>query len=179
MPQPETGGVQNKREYSRVEAQVPLEIRVVRPEEGKDLQSRVDVKVMPAIALPGDVEDPQLAEWLKFINVKLDTLLSCLNRGEDATGNMILTAVKIGGGGFSFTAAQPYDPADTLEVKMLLPSPTPTLLYLYCEVVQSEARNGGYFTALRFILLDDAVRDKILRFVFEKEREMLRAKRRD
>jgi c-di-GMP-binding flagellar brake protein YcgR len=46
-------------------------------------------------------------------------------------------------------------------------------------VVQSEERGDGFFTALKFILMDDSIRDKILRFVFEKEREILRAKRRE
>jgi len=179
MPNPEDVGDQNKREYSRVQAHVPLEIRVVLPEERKNLQSRADKKTIPFLEPPGDVEDPQLAEWLRFLNVKMDTILGYLDKEHENTGNMVLTSVMIGGGGFSFTSSEPYALTDMLEVKILLPSATPVLLYLYCEVVQSEARSDGYFTALRFILIEDSIRDKILRFVFEKERELLRAKRRE
>jgi hypothetical protein len=179
MAQPDEMNSANKREYSRVQALVPLEIRIVPPEDKPNLQSRADKKTLPLLDPPGDVEDPQLAEWLRFLNVKLDTILRYLDQDRDNTGNMVLKPVMIGGGGFSFTSAERYAVGDTLEVKLLLPLVTPLLLYLYCEVVQSEERDDGFFTALKFILMDDSIRDKILRFVFEKEREILRAKRRE
>lgn len=179
MVHPENMDDRNKREYSRVQAHIPLEIRLVSPQEITSLQSRADKKALPLLEPPTDVEDPQLAQWLKFLNAKMDTILRYLDKEHENTGNMILVSVMIGGGGFSFISMEKYSLGDTLEVKMLLPSATPLLLYLYCEVVQSEERGDGCYTALRFILMEDSIRDKILRFVFEKEREILRAKRRD
>jgi hypothetical protein len=179
MPNNNDTNIQNKREYSRVHAHIPLEIRIVSPEEKKNLQSRVDKKTIPLLNPPNDVEDPQLAEWLRFFNVKMDTILRYFDKEHENTGNMVLTSVMIGGGGLSLISPERYSPDDTLEVKMLLPSATPMHLYLCCEVVQSEERCDGYFTALRFTLIDDSIRDKILRFVFEKEREILRAKRKE
>jgi hypothetical protein len=179
MPNTNEANIQNKREYSRVQAHIPLEIRIVSPDEIKDLQSRIDKRTIPLINPPNDVEDPQLAEWLRFLNVKMDTILRYLDKEHEISSNMILKSVMIGGGGFSFVATEKFPLGNTLEAKMLLPSSTPLLLYLYCEVVQSEERCDGFFTALRFILMEDNIRDNILRFVFEKEREILRAKRKE
>lgn len=179
MPNTNETNIQNKREYSRVQAHIPLEIRLVSREEIKDLQSRTDKGSISLMDPPNDVEDPQLAEWLRFLNVKMDTILRHLDNEHENINNMILKSIMIGGGGFSFVSTEKFSLGDTLEVKMLLPSSTPLLLYLYCEVVQSEERCDGFFTALRFILMEDNIRDNILRFVFEKEREILRAKRKE
>jgi hypothetical protein len=179
MPNPKDTNIQNNREYSRVQAHIPLEISIVSPEEIKDLQSRTEKKTIPFMNPPNDVEDPSLAEWLRFLNVKMDTILGYLDKEHVNSSNMILKSIMIGGAGFSFVSTKKYSLTDTLEVKMLLPSSTPLLLYLYCKVVQSEGSCDGYFTALRFIQMDDSIRDKILRFVFEKEREILRAKRKE
>jgi hypothetical protein len=179
MPNTKETSFQNKREYSRVQAHIPLEIRIVSPEQRRDLQSRTNQKIVPLMNPPNDVEDPQFAEWLRFLNVKMDMILRYLDKEHENSSNMILKSVMIGGGGFSFVSTEKFLPGDTLEVKMLLPSSIPLLLYLYCEVVHSEERCDGHFNALRFILMDDAIRDKILRFVFEKEREILRAKRKE
>jgi hypothetical protein len=179
MPNTKESSTPNKREYSRVQANIPLKIRIVSPEEIKDLQSRTDKKTIPLMDPPNDVEDPQLAEWLRFLNVKMDMILRHLDAEHENSNNMLLKSVVIGGGGVSLISPERYSLRDMLEVKMLLPLSTPLLLYLYCEVVQSEERCDGYFTALRFIPMDDSIRDKILRFVFEKEREILRSKRKE
>jgi hypothetical protein len=179
MPNAEQQSVSNKREFSRVQAHIPLEIRIVSPQEIKDLQSRAMMKTPAMLNPPNDVEDPQLAEWLRFLNVKMDTILRYLTQEREDASNMMLQCVMISGGGLSFTSLKQFSLADILELKMLLPSSTPQLLYIYCDVVQSEERPDGYFTALHFIMMDDTIRDNILRFVFEREREILRSKRRD
>jgi hypothetical protein len=178
MPNTEDTSIQNKREYSRVPAHIPMEIRIVSPTEIKDLKCRTDKKTIPLMIAPNDVADPLLAEWLRFLNAKMDTILQYLDTEHENSSNMTMKSVMIGGGGFSFISPERFSLADTLEIKMLLPSATPQLLFVYCEVVQSEERCDGYFTALRFILMEDNIRDNILRFVFEKEREILRSKRR-
>jgi hypothetical protein len=179
MSNPKNTSAQNKREYSRVPAYIPMAIRIVPPEEMKDIRTRTDQKPIPLVNPPHDVEDPLLAEWLRFLNIKMDTILRYLDTERENSSNMILQSVMIGGGGFSFISSEQFSDTDTLEVKILLPAATPKLLFVYCDVVQSEERSDGYFTALRFILMEDSIRDNILRFVFEKEREILRAKRRE
>lgn len=170
---------QNRREYSRLEAHIPMEIRIVPPEERMDIQSGAERNIPLLLNVPKAVEDPLLSEWLKFINAKMDAILRLLDVQNRDIPNMPPKTVNIGGGGLSFISPERFFLGDTLEVKMLLPSATPQFLFLYCEVVQSEERCDGYFTALRFIFMEDTIRDKIIRFVFEKERAILREKRRE
>jgi len=54
----------------------------------------------------------------------------------------------------------------------------PLSLFLYGEVVESSIHNPEYNTFVQFVAIDDFIRDEIIRFVFEKEREILREKRR-
>jgi c-di-GMP-binding flagellar brake protein YcgR len=44
--------------------------------------------------------------------------------------------------------------------------------------VEAGKHNPEYDTSIQFIAMDDFIRDEIIRFVFEKEREILREKRR-
>jgi len=50
-------------------------------------------------------------------------------------------------------------------------------MYLCGEVTSIKTKDGGSEVAVKFVLIDDEVRDEIVRFVFEKEREILRGKR--
>ena len=54
----------------------------------------------------------------------------------------------------------------------------PIALFLYGEVIDATASHAEYDTSVEFINIDDFVRDEIIRFVFETEREILREKRR-
>jgi len=40
-----------------------------------------------------------------------------------------------------------------------------------------EKQTNGYYLTVHFSMMDDAIRDQIIRFVFEMEREMLRETR--
>jgi c-di-GMP-binding flagellar brake protein YcgR len=49
---------------------------------------------------------------------------------------------------------------------------------IYGEVTKSDYRQDSYFTAVRYVHMDSFIRDEIIRFVFEREREIIREKRR-
>lgn len=167
----------NKRDFSRVAAHFPLEIRLVPAEERQNIRSRAEGKGIPGIKLPPDVDDPVLAEWLKLLHVKIDAVLRLISLSGEVCESSPHKMQNISGGGISFTSPENFTRGDILEIKM---SPSTILsqsLYLYGEVVLSEKRGDGWFTTVRFILLDDMLRDEIVRFVFEKEREILREKR--
>src|ERR1035437_9256638 len=69
---------QNKREFSRVDAHLPLESRLVPPEQRRLVNSRLEEKILTGAKLPQDVADPLLAEWLKLLHAKLDRILGLL-----------------------------------------------------------------------------------------------------
>jgi c-di-GMP-binding flagellar brake protein YcgR len=55
----------------------------------------------------------------------------------------------------------------------------PVALYVYATVLSVSERRPeeNYDTSVQFIAMDNAIQDEIIRFVFEREREILRVKK--
>jgi hypothetical protein len=169
--------LRNNREFSRVTAHLPLEITLVPSDKRRLIQSRSEEFRTPVSKLPPDVADPLLAEWLSLLHGKIDTILSYLTAKQEARELPLIKTENIGGGGISFISADQFELEDLLEIKMIVTSHRPRTLYLYGEVVQTETRPEGFFTAVCFKFLDEHLQDEIVKFVFEKERELLRKRR--
>ena len=170
---------QNKREYARLEIQIPIEIGVIPPDGRNNIQGGTGKNEPIPLPAPPAVEDPLLSDWLKYINAKMDAILKLIDVQPRNVPNTTFKTEDISGEGLSFISPDKFSIGDLLEVKIPYPAAMPPFLYLQGEVVQSQERPDGYLTALRFVSIDDFVRDKIIRFVFEKEREILREKRKE
>lgn len=171
--------IENQREYSRVDVYIPLEYKLVDPSQMQFIRSRVAGEIILAEfkSLP-DPDDQLIAEWLKIINTKLNSIIRMLTIHQEGFDQLPMRKVNISGGGISFSADTPYSPGDILEFKLTLTMQYPLSLFLYGEVVETIKYNEEYNTSVQFILIDDFIRDEVIRFVFEKEREILREKRR-
>ncbi|HMK55377.1 MAG TPA: PilZ domain-containing protein [Dissulfurispiraceae bacterium] len=168
----------NLREFSRVDVVIPFEVRLVPPEEKQNVRSIfVGETRLPDFPTPPDVEDIILAEWLKMLNAKLDTIIATLSAREEKVQIMPQKKINISGGGLCFDLNDKYMSGDLLEMKMMLPSLPSTLLYLYGEVVDVRATDEYYHTAVRFVAIDDEIRDEIVKLVFKTQRNILRRKR--
>jgi len=97
---------------------------------------------------------------------------------HDGFNCLNITKVNISGGGMSLNTGESFSPGDVLEIKVMLGLQSPMALFLYGEVVEVTKPHLEYDTSVQFINIDDFVRDEIIRFVFEVEREILREKRR-
>jgi hypothetical protein len=170
---------QNKREFSRVNVHLPVEIRLVPPEQRRLICTRLEEKIFTGVKLPPDVADPLLAEWLKLLHDKLDRILGLLATNQGVRELPPFITETLSGGGMSFTSPEEYKLGDLLELRIIFDSSRSGTLYLYGEVVQKEKTEWGYFIAVKFLSLDEGIRDEIIKFVFEKEREILRQKRKE
>ncbi len=178
MSNEQSGDEQNRREFSRVKVQLPVDVRLVPLEERPHLRARVSGrKTAKESAFLPDVEDRLLAEWLKLLNSKLDTIIRTLTLQEEGLGSLPFNAENIGGGGLSFTSPHQFSLGDVLEIKTMFSALQPVIFCLYGEVSKIEESEYEYLTSVKFIALDEAIRDEIVRFVFEIEREMLRKQR--
>jgi hypothetical protein len=167
------------REFSRVDADVPIAVRLVPSEERSNIRSRISGEsVLAEFQTLTDVKDQLLADWLKMLNAKLDSIINMLTFQREGFGSLPFAQINISGGGMGFTSREPYNQGDVLEIKMILPMLPPVALYLYGEVVKVEKQINGFYTAVKFIAIDEDIRDEIVKFVFRKQREMLRDKRR-
>jgi len=168
---------ESQREYSRVDAYIPIEYKLIDPGRRQYIRSRVagELILSKFKSLP-DPDDQVIAEWLKTINSKLNSIIRMMTMHHEGFDQLPLKKVNISGGGISFSADKPFSPGDIIEFKLILTMQYPLSLFLYGEVVENK-HNPEHNTSVHFIAIDDFVRDEIIRFVFEREREILREKR--
>ena len=97
-----------RREYSRVDAYIPFEYRVIAPEEGDHVRARIfgNASLVEFRQIP-DMEDHDnvLEEWMKILDSKLDTVIRLLTLQREGYFGLSYKAVNISGGGMSFRPA--------------------------------------------------------------------------
>jgi len=166
---------ENQREFSRVDVYIPLEFRLVPEEERQLVKSRVSGEVVLADfrQMPPLENHPQL-EWISVLNAKLDRIIQALTLQSEGFHSLPFKFVTISGNGMSFSSRQGFSLGDILEIKIMLNLYRPTAFYIYGEVVKTRRQTSGHFIAVCFRKTDDGIRDRIIRFVFETQREMLR-----
>ena len=170
--------VDDKREYARVAAYLPFEVRLVLPEDQKVHISRISGgAVLSDYAKPPELEDKFLSQWLNMLNAKLDTIISSLSVEREGFSTLIFQTLTISGSGMSFNSKETYNKGDLLEIKILLYMYPHVALYVYGYVVKSEREGDDFNTAVRFTEMSDDIRDEIIKFVFSRQREILSTKR--
>lgn len=169
----------DKREYSRVDVYIPMEYKLIDPQHKAMFRSRTAGESILAEfkSLPNP-DDQLVAQWLQSINAKLDEIIRMMTLQHNGFNRLNIAKVNISGGGMSLNTGQSFSPGDVLEIKVALGLQIPVALFLYGEVVEVTKPHLEYDTSVQFINIDDFVRDEIIRFVFETEREILREKRR-
>lgn len=167
------------REFSRVDAHIPFGVRIVPVEERKDLHSKIsgDTILAEFRTLP-ELQDKLLNDWFKVLNSKLDAVINMLVYQREGFGSLPFNHVNISGGGLSFLTKEKFNNGDIIEIKMMLPMLPPVALYIYGEVVKIDTQVNSYIVAIKFIGMDEEMRDEIVKFVFKRQREILRDKRR-
>jgi hypothetical protein len=171
-------GFVNKRGYSRVEAYIPLGIRRISDEEQARLRSRISGQtILGRFAALPEIDNQILAEWLQMINAKLDAVIRMMTVQREGFDTLPFCHVNISGGGVQFPSKTPFSVNDILELKMILPMHQPLALYVYAKVVNVDSRQDASILSVEFVMMDDMIRDELIRFVFEREREILREKR--
>lgn len=157
-------------EYSKVEAFIPIEAQVL-AHGAEEPISRVSTDLIQAEF--GDLnehDDRLLAAWLRMINAKLDAILSLLEKDREKFCHLPHLSVELSGGGICMPFTSPVAPGDRVEIKMMLPFSTPVALYLYGKAVKAEL--GRLW--VNFSPMDEEIRDKLIHYVFLRQREVFR-----
>lgn len=166
------------REFARTDAHIHLAVRLVPTEERPHIHSKISAQaLLPELHALPDLEDKLLTDWLKLLNAKLDCLVTLLTREKEGFSSLPFLKVNISGGGLCFHTSQEYARGDILELKMLLPMMPPVALISYGEIVALETQPDGLAIGVKFVAIDEEIRDEIIRFVFKMQREQLREKR--
>jgi len=164
-----------RREYVRTNDVIPVYYELAGP-DGECARSPFDWELMFDEIEPKAEDNPRLYELLFDINQKLNILL---NHVSDKNGfNMPeVKEVNISGGGLRFFAKEAFDSGQKLILKTFLPVYA-HVIKIKCEVVRSlPLEGGGYSVAVKYVDMDETTRDKIIKYIFAKQRKVLRTEK--
>lgn len=170
-----------RREYFRVDDFIPVIFKKV-DNECLCQKSRI----ISGYAYEGDLEidlndesiDPSLWKMLVNISRKLDILIEKLSLESEGLTGIDYKPVNLSASGIRFISSEKFDRGDGVEVKMLLPTHPPTGIVAYgCVVRTSQIDDGKYEVALSFSEMNDDVRDEVIRYTINRQREILKRKR--
>lgn len=164
-----------RREYVRANDIIPVYYEPA-GDDGEIDRNPFDWEVMFDDIEARPEENPKLYELLFDINQKLNILLSHMS---EQSGFNVPEAreVSISGGGLRFHSKEAFAEGQRLVLKTFLPVYA-HVIKIKCEVVRSQpADGGGYLVAVRYVDMDESTRDKIIKYVFAKQRMLLRTEK--
>jgi len=173
----EHGGGENKttrdREYVRTSDNIPVYYELVdEANEGKEVM--VDWELLFDELDPAPEENPKLYELLFDINQKINILINHMS-GQNGFNMPEARDVNISGGGLRFYCNDDFKKGDQLVLKTFLPTHA-HVIKIKCEVVRAvRGSDGRNEVAVKYLDMDESTRDKIIRYIFAKQRKMLRS----
>ena len=188
-----------KREYFRVGVRLPIEFKTISYDEYLNLENVIkcsttqivdsvnEFSFLRDMIANDDVAQKkkgQIYAYVRMIDKKLDIVLDLLTRSKDEkTYIKRHVDVNIGGAGMRFVSDVNLSVDAYVELKVVLPIlPYPKITAL-CKVTRSKnvvQANGAvnWEVALKFLTINEDDRDLLINYVFARERESLRSKKR-
>jgi hypothetical protein len=190
----------NQRQFVRIETYLSIQYRLLDDESYEEARRRCveqnapidnrrsssaskdilleNLKNPPSIIPKG--MDPLTAKAFNAIDQKLNLILrliiqnSFLESKQDKYRH-----VDLSGGGIRVTIPEQLQPGDKVEMEITLPASPPVSMLSVAEVVRIdpvEDKNMTtlYDTAFKFIDIDERNRERIIQYVFKKQRHILR-----
>ncbi len=174
----EDASYRSMREYARVSAFLPIRVRRVPEEERQGLMSRIVVEsAMTEHPEMPEIENEALAVSLNILSSKLDSIIRLLAFPANSGRELDYARVNISAGGLSTAAGQPYAVDDLVEARLILPTAPFMIFYIYGRVVKCDAACEKFDLCIEFTDIDDDIREEIVKFVFHKQREIMRKQR--
>jgi len=177
------GAKANRREYARVDDLLRVDYRKISPEEyvrHQDNPEGIFNRVFGEPLKTPEVEEIDLELLYKLIyqaNQKMDRILEILeSRDADRYVSAGTEYVNISGSGMRFTADRSFSVGDIIALKIFLPLISSTWMTVLGRVVSSTklSPKDGYLTGIHFMGLSEDEREVIIRYVFKRQRELLR-----
>jgi len=166
------------REYARVNAYLPVGIRSIHEDELRTLRSRIVIEsAMTEHPEMPEVQDEALSACLQILNSKLDSIIRMLAFPSDSPRELDFLRVNISAGGLATTSADCHALDNLVEVKLILPTAPSMIFYVYGKVVKCEAAEQKFELFIEFTEIEDDIREQIAKYVFHKQREILRKNR--
>lgn len=187
----------DRREYFRIDDAVKLRYREVPIDELDERIERLESEfsgnfnVMSSLTAISqrmvaplhrlETKSPDIAECLRALDSKIDTLGRAFLAQEADLVSEDAAPVNISAGGISFTCESPVVLSTLLEIRLLLlPSFTGLLTYgevVGCDKSKDESGEASYLVRVGFTYLRDGDRDALIRHILRRQGDILRERR--
>jgi len=182
-PPGEKRGEANRRGYARVDDLLKIDYRKISQREYERYQDNQEGIFATVFGEP--LKIPEMEEIdLKLLyklayqaNLKMDRILEILG-GRDAEqyASAGIEYVNISGSGMKFTANRSFSTGDIIALRIFLPLDSSTWMTLLGKVTSCAqlSPQEGYSVAVHFVGLSEDDREMIIKYVFKRQRELLR-----
>lgn len=168
-----------RREFFRIDDIIAISARKVYPSEKKPsrLISGEFVELSQFVE-PDPSINPKLWRMLNELNNKLNIILKYIEKEKEISlPQMGYQKVNISAGGIRFLSDEPVSKGDIMEVSMQLNTCPPLCIVTYGEVVRVRENNDKYEVALSFKNIEEEIKEAILRYTLQRQRESLKRER--
>lgn len=126
-----------------------------------------------------DSENVEIFAFLFDMNSKLDEILSILKPPFAVDGGFAIRCMSLSGVGFTFFSAGALDGVKTLFIRALLSDAGGRFYFgALCDIeLIKENNDGSGLYSCKYLNLDEDIKDAIVRFLFSREREILKEAR--
>lgn len=189
-------GVQ-RREMVRVDDILEISHRRISPAESESLGREIVNRsqghggmesVANVIRSAGRSVDPDSPTWraIALLDQKLDYLIALLQKDTHTRdADFIRCGVNLSGSGIRFPSQQKYSKGDILWIAMMIPTSPPLRVEAIAQVARAaqssklEEKLPGAIVDVssRFISINLQDKEEILRYTFQRQRKILRARR--
>jgi hypothetical protein len=182
-----------RRSFFRIHDRLIVEFRQITPEDFTKLKNVIQYnstqiidKIMETHLLADRElkgENEEIFAYSRMMNKKLDMIIELLSKslyGE--IYHSVQTEINLSGAGVQFESHIVLKEGDYTELKIVVPIfPYPKITAL-CQVVRTESVQGSstannFRIAMEFLVINEKDRDLLINYIFEKEREYLRQKK--
>ncbi|MBA7715301.1 hypothetical protein ES703_124342 [subsurface metagenome] len=182
-----------RRSYVRGDLSFKVRFKVMTPEEYETVKMSGNQIVSPDRRLSVDSNNTNrgatqitpnafMIDFLLQLDEKLDQILAMLSKDGEAKGLLNQgMGVSISGSGMSIIADKPVEPGQIIHANFVLSRLPLVFIDLFGQVVRvapvDEDGEGTYHLGIKFLDLDPDDRERIIAYVFQKQREIIRIRK--
>ncbi|MBN1828931.1 MAG: PilZ domain-containing protein [Deltaproteobacteria bacterium] len=175
--------VVTEREYARVDDFLKIDYALLTDDPKQNGASRLELfnKIfgcLPKVPEAESVDLKTLYNLLCQVNWKLDQIMESLPREKASSASSVYNRVNISASGLRFITDQPLAEGDTVAMRIHLPATGSLIspLDLTATVVSSSksSEENRHIVSLKFTDLSEDNEEAIMKYVFRRQREVLR-----
>ncbi|MBW2568179.1 MAG: PilZ domain-containing protein [Deltaproteobacteria bacterium] len=175
--------IQNQRKHVRVDDVLKLDYRKISQQDYNECKTKPEIifkKTFGEAFEAPKIEDVSLELLYKLIyhaNLKIDRILNILeSKDTERPESVSSETINISGSGMKFIANRSFSIGDIIILRVFLPLISKTWINILGKVVsatKSETENK-YDVTIKFKQLSETDREIIIRYVFKRQRELIR-----